>query len=305
MKEGNRMELQLNQVTKRFGNFTAVDHLSLQIPSNEIFGFLGANGAGKTTTFRMILGLFEPSEGEITWGGKPIGYSVSNQIGYLPEERGLYPKLKVSEQLVYLARLKGMSKQDALKRLKYWLERFKVPEYLDKKVEELSKGNQQKIQFVAAILHNPKLLILDEAFSGLDPVNVELLKNAVIELKDAGTTIVFSSHRMEHVEEMCEHLCILQKGRPVVQGNLRDIKRSFGKKNISIHADFPMDFLASSLGVTKYKQTALGVDLQVEGEIVAERILKEIVGKGFIRKFELEEPSLNDIFIEKVGASFE
>ncbi len=304
-KGGESMELHLNQVTKRFGDFTAVDHLSLAIPSNEIFGFLGANGAGKTTTFRMILGLFEPSEGEITWGGKPIGYSVSNQIGYLPEERGLYPKLKVSEQLVYLARLKGMSKQDALKQLKYWLERFKVPDYLDKKVEELSKGNQQKIQFVAAILHNPKLLILDEAFSGLDPVNVELLKNAVIELKEAGTTIVFSSHRMEHVEEMCEHLCILQKGRPVVQGNLKDIKRSFGKKNISIHADFSMDFLASSLGVTKYKQTAMGVDLQVEGEIVAERILNQIVGKGFIRKFELEEPSLNDIFIEKVGASFE
>ena len=223
----------------------------------------------------------------------------------MPEERGLYPKLKVREQLVYLARLKGMTKSDALQQLTYWLNRFKIPEYAEKKVEELSKGNQQKIQFIAAILHKPKLLILDEPFSGLDPVNVELLKKAVIDLKEMGTTIVFSSHRMEHVEELCEHLCILQKGRPVVQGNLKDIKRSFGKKNITIHADFSMDFLQSFPGVTEFKQTAEGIRLQVDREEAGERILREIAGKGFIRKFELEEPSLNDIFIEKVGASYE
>jgi ABC-2 type transport system ATP-binding protein len=297
--------LQLNDVTKRFGKFTAVDDLSLTIPEKEIFGFLGANGAGKTTTFRMILGLLDPSEGEILWDGKPINYDSSSKIGYLPEERGLYPKLKVREQLVYLARLKGIAKHDAEKELKEWLERFKIQEYADKKVEELSKGNQQKIQFVAAVLHKPQLLILDEPFSGLDPVNVELLKGAVLELKNAGTTIVFSSHRMEHVEEMCEHLCILQKGRPVVQGNLREIKRSFGKKNIIIHSEMPLEFLAGLPGVTKFTKTAEGARLQVEGEEIADRILKEIFGKGFIRKFELEEPSLNDIFIEKVGASYE
>jgi ABC-2 type transport system ATP-binding protein len=299
------MDLHINHVTKRFGDFSAVDNLSLTIPEKEMFGFLGANGAGKTTTFRMILGLLVPNKGNILWGGKPIDYSVSSLIGYLPEERGLYPKLKVREQLIYLARLKGMTKADANKELTYWLERFKIPEYADKKVEELSKGNQQKIQFIAAVIHKPKLLIFDEPFSGLDPVNVELLKNSVLGLKEAGSTIVFSSHRMEHVEEMCEHLCILQKGSPVVQGNLKEIKRAFGKKNIIIHADFSMDFLSSALGVLKYKQTAEGVRLQVEGEEVADRILKEIVGKGFIRKFELEEPSLNDIFIEKVGASYE
>lgn len=236
------MDLHINHVTKRFGDFSAVDNLSLTIPEKEMFGFLGANGAGKTTTFRMILGLLVPNEGNILWGGKPIDYSVSSLIGYLPEERGLYPKLKVREQLIYLARLKGMSKADANKELTYWLERFKIPEYADKKVEELSKGNQQKIQFIAAVIHKPKLLIFDEPFSGLDPVNVELLKNSVLGLKEAGATIVFSSHRMEHVEEMCEHLCILQKGSPVVQGNLKEIKRAFGKKISSYMLIFPWTF---------------------------------------------------------------
>lgn len=299
------MGLQLEHVTKRFGKFTAVDDLSISIPEKEMFGFLGANGAGKTTTFRMILGLMDASDGKITWDGKPIDYSTSPLIGYLPEERGLYPKLKVNDQIVYLARLRGMKKQDVLKELDYWLNRFKVPEYAGKKVEELSKGNQQKIQFITAVIHKPKLLILDEPFSGLDPVNVEQLKDAVLELKEKGTTIVFSSHRMDHVEEMCEHLCIMHKGRPVVQGALKEIKRSFGKKNLVIHSDFNMEFLEGYPGVTKARQTTEGIHLQIEGEKVAESILKEIVGKGFIRKFVLEEPSLNDIFIEKVGASYE
>lgn len=299
------MVLELNHVTKRFGSFTAVNQLSLKIPEKDMFGFLGANGAGKTTTFRMILGLLDASDGKISWDGKPINYSTSNIIGYLPEERGLYPKLKVRDQIVYLARLRGMQKQAALTELDYWLNRFKVPEYADKKVEELSKGNQQKIQFIAAVIHKPKLLILDEPFSGLDPVNVEQLKEAVIDLKNAGTTIVFASHRMEHVEEMCEHICIMHKGSPVVHGSLKEIKRSFGKKNLVIHADFDTAFLNDYPGVTKARQTAEGVNLQIEGEQIAEGILQEIVGKGFIRKFVLEEPSLNDIFIEKVGDSYE
>lgn len=299
------MVLKLKNVTKKFGEFTAVDDLSLTIPEKEMFGFLGANGAGKTTTFRMILGLLDSTAGSISLDGKKIDYSTSPIIGYLPEERGLYPKLKVKDQIVYLARLRGMQKQEALRELNYWLDRFQVPEYLDKKVEELSKGNQQKIQFLAAVIHKPRLLILDEPFSGLDPVNVELLKQAVIDLKEAGTTIVFSSHRMEHVEEMCEHLCIMQKGRPVVHGALKDIKRSFGKKNLVIHADFDISYLENHHGVTKAKHTTEGIHLQVTGEHIAEDILMAIVGKGFIRKFVLEEPSLNDIFIEKAGASYE
>jgi ABC-2 type transport system ATP-binding protein len=299
------MVLKLEHVTKRFGNFAAVDDLSLVIPEKEMFGFLGANGAGKTTTFRMILGLLDTSGGRITWDGKPIDYSTSRLVGYLPEERGLYPKLRVRDQIVYLARLRGMKKSEVLIELKSWLERFKIPEYENKKVEELSKGNQQKIQFIAAVVHRPKLLILDEPFSGLDPVNVEMLKEAVLSLKENGATIVFSSHRMEHVEEMCEHLCILHKGSPVVHGSLKEIKRSFGKKNLVIHADFPLDFLKDYPGVVKYKATMEGILLQIEGESIAENILKEIVNQGFIRKFALEEPTLNDIFIEKVGGSYE
>jgi ABC-2 type transport system ATP-binding protein len=300
-----RVGLRLENVTKRFGDFTAVDHVTLDIPEREMFGFLGANGAGKTTTFRMILGLLEPTEGMITWNNQEINYGTSHLIGYLPEERGLYPKLKVKEQLIYLGRLRGLDKQTILKEMEYWLERFKVPEYAEKRVEELSKGNQQKIQFIAAVLHKPKLLILDEPFSGLDPVNVELLKEAVIDLKNNGTTIVFSSHRMEHVEELCEHLCIMHRGKPVVHGALKEIKRSFGKKNIIIHADIPLDELKDFPGVVKAKTTAEGIHLQIESEDVSQHILAHIANKGFIRKFALEEPSLHDIFIEKVGAAYE
>ncbi|MGE8205117.1 ABC transporter ATP-binding protein [Heyndrickxia sp. NPDC080065] len=299
------MALTLEHVTKKFGSFVAVNDLSLTIPEKEMFGFLGANGAGKTTTFRMILGLMDPNEGKITWNGKKIDYSISSQIGYLPEERGLYPKQKVKDQLIYLARLRGMDKQEAYNELKRWLERFNVPEYIDKKVEELSKGNQQKIQFIASVLHKPKLLILDEPFSGLDPVNVETLKSAVNELRESGSTIVFSSHRMEHVEELCENLCIMHHGQPVVHGRLREIKKSFGKKNITIHADFDLSFIQDQSGVLKFKKTAQGAYLQIKDEDTARQVLNEINGKGFIRKFELEEPSLNDIFIEKVGASYE
>jgi ABC-2 type transport system ATP-binding protein len=211
----------------------------------------------------------------------------------------------VRDQLVYLARLRGMQKQDILKQIDYWLERFKVPEYATKKVEELSKGNQQKIQFIASVIHKPKLLILDEPFSGLDPVNVELLKEAVVDLKNEGTSIVFSSHRMEHVEELCEHLCIMHHGKPVVHGSLKEIKRSFGKKNVIVHADFDISHLKTLAGVTRAKETAEGLHLQVESEQISQKILDSIAGKGFVRKFVLEEPSLNDIFIEKVGASYE
>lgn len=290
---------------KAFWAIYSVNDLTLEVPENEMFGFLGANGAGKTTTFRMVLGLIDQTEGTITWNGKGINYSTTPEIGYLPEERGLYPKMKVMDQIVYLARLRGMKKQEIVKELDIWLERFNVPEYKHKKIEELSKGNQQKIQFIAAVIHKPKLLILDEPFSGLDPVNVELLKEAVIEMKENGTTIVFSSHRMEHVEELCENLCIMHHGTPVVHGELKTIKRSFGKKNISIHADFDLSSLQEVEGVLKWKKSTEGVRLQVESESIAEKVFQHVVSLGFVRKFELEEPSLHDIFIEKVGSSYE
>ncbi|TLS38041.1 ABC transporter ATP-binding protein [Pseudalkalibacillus caeni] len=299
------MALDIKDVTKRFGAFTAVDHLNLTVPEKEIFGLLGANGAGKTTTFRMLLGLIDQTEGQISWKGEKINYDTSHLIGYLPEERGLYPKLTVKDQLLYLGRLRGMKKTEIIQEMENWLTRFKVPEYKNKKVEELSKGNQQKIQFIAAVIHNPQLLILDEPFSGLDPVNVELLKEAVVDLKEKGTTILFSSHRMEHVEELCEHLCILHKGKPVVAGSLKEVKRSFGKKNVFIDAEFDLSFLSEVEGVVKFKRTARGAIIQINDESVSQRLFQQLSGKGFVRKFELEEPSLNDIFIEKVGASYE
>lgn len=293
--------LTINEVRKQFGSFTAVEEITLEIPKGEIFGLLGANGAGKTTTFRMILGLLTPTRGKITWNEKEISYETSDLVGYLPEERGLYPKLTVREQLIYLGQLRGMSRSQIQEQTEKWLNRFGAEEYLNKKVESLSKGNQQKIQFIAAVLHRPELLILDEPFSGLDPVNVELLKSAVHELKKEGTTIVFSSHRMEHVEELCQHLCIMHRGKSVVQGNLKEIKRSFGKKNVSVKADFDLSYLKDTNGVLKHRVTADGITLQVEREEVAQDLFQAIHAKGFVRKFELEEPSLNDIFIEKVG----
>ena len=299
------MTLTIHEITKKFGSFTAVDNLSLEIEKGSIFGMLGANGAGKTTTFRMILGLIEPTSGGILWDGNAIDYTNSAHIGYLPEERGLYPKLKTGEQLIYLARLRGMDKSSAEKEAKEWLERFNVPDYWDKKVGDLSKGNQQKIQFIASVIHKPDLLILDEPFSGLDPLNVELLKKAVQDLRKAGMTIVFSSHRMEHVEELCENLCILQHGEAIVKGRLKEIKRSFGKKNIVIHADYDLSFLSEYPGVLRMKEVTEGVHVQISKEEDAKLILEDTVKRGFIRKFELEEPSLQDIFIEKVGARYE
>lgn len=299
------MSLLLKNVTKKFGEHIAVNNLTLEMPERELFGFLGGNGAGKTTTFRMILGLLDQTDGQIEWNGEKIDYHKSHLIGYLPEERGLYPKLKVKEQLVYLGKLRGMTGQSALSELKKWLDRFQVSHYLDKKVEELSKGNQQKIQFISSVMHKPKLLILDEPFSGLDPINVEMLKEAVIDVKNSGTSIVFSSHQMDHVEELCENLCILKEGNAVVKGNLSEIKRSFGKKNLIIHAQESLDFLQQMEGVVKFKQVIGGCELQIMSEEVSQIIFNELQGKGFIRKFELEEPTLNDIFIEKVGEHYE
>lgn len=295
------MTLIMKDVVKKFGDHTAVNNLSLEIPEKQMFGFLGANGAGKTTTFRMILDLIKPTAGEIRWNGQKIGYEESAMIGYLPEERGLYPKQKINEQLVFLGKLRGMTKHDAQTELKRWLDKFEVPEYLDKKIDELSKGNQQKIQFIAAVIHRPKLLILDEPFSGLDPVNVELLKQAVIELKDSGTSIVFSSHRMEHVEELCQHLCIMDHGTPVVAGNLKEIKAAYDERVLLIDADFDTESLKGMPGVLSYKKDHRGVALKIENEAVAQPVFQSLAKVGFVRSFSVKEPSLNDIFIDKVG----
>ena len=299
------MALEISDVTKVFGNNKAVDSININVPSGSMYGFLGGNGAGKTTTFRMILQLLTPTSGSILYKGKKIGYDMTNSIGYLPEERGLHPKLTVKEQVLYLAELKGMSRKEADQALDYWLERFKVTENKTKKIEKLSKGNQQKIQLIASIIHNPELIILDEPFSGLDPINVELLKDAVKDLNKNGSTIIFSTHRMEHVEELCEELCILDRGKQIISGNIDQIKSDFGQKEIIIEGDHDISFLKDQEGVLDIKQIRKQTTLKIADEKYAEDIYSAITKLGYFKRFQVNVPSLNDIFIAKVGRDYE
>ena len=243
--------LKVCNVTKKYGDLVAVNNLSFEVNNGEIFGLLGLNGAGKTTTFRMILGLIDDYVGTITLDGKKIDYSVTDKIGFLTEERSLLTKLTVLEQIIYYGVLKSIPESEIEKKLDYWLEKFGISEYKNKKIKELSKGNQQKIQFISAIINEPKLLILDEPFSGLDPINVELFKNVILELKEKGTSIIFSSHRMEHVELFCDRLVVLVKGRSVLSGYLKDIKRDYKKKNIIVKGDISKDKIGKLDGVEK------------------------------------------------------
>ena len=296
--------LKLENVTKYYGDFLAVDNLSFEVKEGEIFGLLGVNGAGKTTTFRMIMGLLEPTEGKITLNGKKIDYSVTDEIGFLTEERSLLLKLTVKEQALFYGTLKGMKEKDILKRLDYLLEKFGVSEYKNKKIKELSKGNQQKIQFITAIINEPKLLILDEPFSGLDPFNVELFKNEIVEMSKKGSMIIFSSHRMEHVELFCKKICIIMRGKTVLAGELNKIKKNYGKKNIFIKGDVTKEELENIKGVYEIVEHADELEVKIENEDICNEVFKKIKNKN-ITKFVLEEPSLNEIFVAKVGESFE
>ncbi|GIP34821.1 ABC transporter ATP-binding protein [Paenibacillus sp. J2TS4] len=298
-------QLEIDQIKKHFGDHTAVNGISLEVREGEIFGLLGGNGAGKTTTMRMVLGLILPDSGRIMWKGQPYHDGLRQSMGYLPEERGLYPKIKVSEQIVYLAELRGMSRKEADKKLKEWLDKFEVPEYYNKKVEELSKGNQQKIQFIAAVIHNPDILILDEAFSGLDPVNVELLKKTVLELRNEGKTILFSSHRMDHVEELCQNICILHKSNVVLKGNLREIKSTFPKERIILETDKEVQGLEGIQGVTAVHQRENGLEIRISDIQSAQPILKAAMEQANVSRFQVMEPTLNEIFIKKVGREHE
>lgn len=293
--------LQLAEVSKRFGEKTAVDRLSIEVKGGEIFGLLGANGAGKTTTMRMVLGLIYPDEGRILYEGKPYDQSLSRTFGYLPEERGLYAKIRVSDQLIYLAGLKGMGRREADRALKEWLERFGVPDYYNKRVEELSKGNQQKIQFIAAILHKPSILVLDEAFSGLDPVNVELLKSTVKALRDEGTTILFSTHRMEHVEELCQNICILHNAKTVLKGDLRQIKSRYPKERLLLVTGRPLDGIGEIEGVASAVWDGNACDVRITRPEAAQRVLRAALEQTDVHRFEVLEPTLNEIFIKEVG----
>jgi ABC-2 type transport system ATP-binding protein len=299
------MSLYINNITKYFGNKAAVKDLTLNIDNKQIYGFLGANGAGKTTMFRLILGILEASKGTIRWNGEPINYSNSDGIGYLPEERGLYAELPVKQQLIYFGELRGMTREQASRKIDDWLYRFNITSYANRKLQELSKGNQQKVQFISAVMHSPDLLLLDEPFSGLDPVNVEMLKSAVKYMADEGTTILFSSHRMEHVEELCESLCLLDKGEAILEGNLNAIKRDYGKKNLHIKTSVDLKFLSEFPEVKSIIPKADKTIIQLNDDESIQDILTAVISKGEVTHFSLEEPSLNEIFIEKVGKGYE
>ena len=292
-------------VTKYYGNNLAVDDLSFTINDGEIFGLLGVNGAGKTTTFRMIMSLLEPTKGKITLNGKEVGYDICEHIGFLTEERSLMTKLTVKEQVVYYATLKGMKEKEILKKLDYWLDRFGVSEYKERKIKELSKGNQQKIQFITAIIHEPDLLVLDEPFTGLDPINVELFMSVIREFKEKGKMILFSSHRMEHVELFCEKLVILLKGKTVLSGSLKEIKKNYRKKIIRINGNVDVEKLKKTKGVLEVEKEALDLIVKIESDEYVEEVFKVVKQGSDITKFVVEDASLNEIFVSLVGEAYE
>ncbi len=296
--------LKVEKIKKYYGTNLAVDNLTFTVDDGEIFGLLGSNGAGKTTTFRIIMGLLDSNSGSVTLDGKKIDYSVTDKIGFVTEERSLLTKMTVKEQILYYGRLKGLSENKILERLDKWLEKFKITDYKNRKIKELSKGNQQKVQFISAVINEPKLLILDEPFTGLDPINVSMLKDAIYELKEKGCSIIFSSHQMEHIEQFCEKLVILVKGKTVLEGYLKDIKKDYQKKNILIRGDINKEELLKVDGVLEINNIKDEYEIKIENEKVVERVFKKISHCN-ITKFVVEEASLNEIFIAKVGASYD
>jgi ABC-2 type transport system ATP-binding protein len=296
--------LTLAGVTKRFDDFVAVNNLSLAVRPGRIFGIIGPNGAGKTTTIRMIVNITVPDEGRVELFGQEMNAELQNRIGYLPEERGLYKKMKVVDQLRFFGELKGIKGRAAEEAIDRWLARVKLTEWKTKKADELSKGMQQKIQFVACVMHNPDLLILDEPFSGLDPVNLELLKEIVLELKAEGKTIIFSTHQMETAEKMCDDICMINRSRKVLDGSLREIKRSFGLNAVALRLEGGDVVLDDKTLVAKVERHSDGLEALLAAGADAQELLKRLVESGArVSKFELVEPSLNDIFIAKVGES--
>lgn len=288
-------------VSKSFGETKAVNNVSFEVHQGRIFGLLGPNGAGKTTCIRMVNHILIPDQGSITINGIEASPETQKMIGYMPEERGLYKKMKVGEQLIYLARLKGLTRTEAQKVIKYWLERFEATDWYGKEVGELSKGMSQKIQFIATIAHDPDIYIFDEPFSGLDPINSEMLKEIVIELRDQGKTILFSTHRMEQVEQMCDEICLFNKGRAVLKGELRSIKESYGKNTINIEFRGDSGFLDQLENVRINNRSTNFAEIRVLDGQDMQEILKIAIEHADVYKFERVEPSLTEIFISTVG----
>jgi ABC-2 type transport system ATP-binding protein len=294
----------LDGVTKRFDTLTAVGNLSLRIREGAVFGLLGPNGAGKTTSLRMIMRVLIPDEGSIQVLGEPVSERTQDLVGYLPEERGLYAKMKVREVLRFLGALKGLSETEAAQRAQAWLERLELAAWSEKKIQDLSKGMQQKVQFIATVIHKPPLLILDEPFAGLDPVNAGLIKDIMLELRDQGSTIILSTHRMEQVEMMCDAICLINKGCNVLNGDLRAIKQSYGKNTLRMEYSGDGDFLEGTGLVEKVNRFGVVVEARLKPGADPQEILKAALLRGVrISRFELVEPPLNDIFIEKVAGA--
>ena len=293
--------INVENITKAFGKNTAVNDVSFNVEKGRIFGLLGPNGAGKTTTIRMINNILAPDTGSITINGIEASPETQRMIGYMPEERGLYKKMKVEEQLMYLTQLKGLDTKSAHVAIDYWLDRFEASDWKKKEVGELSKGMSQKIQFIATIAHDPDIYIFDEPFSGLDPINSETLKEVIIELKDKGKTILFSTHRMEQVEQMCDDICLFNKGKSVLQGDLRDVKASYGKNTINLEFDGDGSFLDKLSDVRINNRSTNFAEIRVLNGQNMQEILKIAMEHAEIHKFERVQPSLNEIFISTVG----
>jgi len=292
-------------ITKRYANHLALDRLDLHVPEASIFGLLGPNGAGKTTFIRIINQIIYADEGHITMANEPLSQKHIEVIGYLPEERGLYKKMKVGEHLLYFARLKGLNHSEAIRRIKKWFKKFDIPDWLDKKVEDLSKGMQQKVQFIATVLHEPKLIILDEPFSGFDPINANLIKDEILALREKGSTIIFSTHRMESVEELCDHIALINEAKKILDGPKREIKNQFRDNIFSVEhlnslAALPAGFtIKSSQAIEEGLTESI---IQITGEKKANDLLQVLIGQTEIRSFREIIPSINDIFISKVKA---
>ena len=295
------MGLILKNVSKTFTGKKVVDNISFSLEEPGVFGLLGTNGAGKTTTIRMLLGIIKKDSGEITWNGKKVDRKSVN-FGYLPEERGVYPKVKIYDQLMYFAELKGMKRSEADKTINEWAKRLKVEEYMQQPAEKLSKGNQQKIQFMTAVIHNPELVVLDEPFSGLDPVNTELLKNIIIDLVKNGKYVIMSAHQMATIEDFCSDILILNKGKTVLQGNLREIKESYPANRVKIETNKNINEYIKNLELEIENETNNDYTIKISDENKAHELLKRLIeNEVIVNKFEIMKPTLNDIFIEKVG----
>ncbi len=295
--------LVLKDVSKTFGNKKVVDKISLTLDQPGVYGLLGTNGAGKTTTIRMLLGIITKDSGEITWNDEPVSRENVN-FGYLPEERGVYPKIKIYDQLAYFAELKGISRTNADQAIHKWAERLKVTEYLNVPAEKLSKGNQQKIQFITAVLHNPDLVVLDEPFSGLDPVNTEILKDVIIDMVRRGKFVIMSAHQMATIEEFCSNILIMNRGKTVLQGNLQEIKATYPASRVAIIAEQEIDKFIKAQKLEIENSHDGQYIIKISNEDEAHKLLEKLIAKKVsVNKFEIMKPTLNDIFIEKVGAN--